>query len=80
MANTIRGLVYDNYSSIREFARMVGWDKTKACNIVSGKREPRLSDLNSMAPAVGKTVEELAHIFLRDKSQKRDSASSDKDQ
>ena len=72
MADTIRGLVYDKYSSIREFARTVGWDATKACNIINGKREPRLSDLNNMAPAVGKSVEELAHIFLREKSQNCD--------
>lgn len=73
MANTIRGLVYDKYSSIREFARTVGWDANKACGIVNGKREPRLSDLSTMAPAVGKSVEDLAHIFLCDRSQNCDS-------
>ena len=65
MANTIRGLVYDKYSSIREFAKAIGWDPTKTCNIINGKREPRLSDLNDMAYALDKSVEELAHLFLR---------------
>ena len=72
MVETIRGAVYGKYPSIREFAKDVGWDPTKACNIINGKREPRVSDLQDMAPALEMSVEQLARLFLHKKSQNCD--------
>lgn len=72
MVNTIRGLVYSKYGSGREFARVVGWNRSKACAIVNGKQEPKISDLTAMAPALDITVGELAHIFLHEMSQNCD--------
>ena len=72
LENPIRGIVYSKFNSVREFAKAVGWDRTKACNIINMTREPRLSDLQDMAPVVGKSIEDLAHIFLQNASQKCD--------
>lgn len=72
MAHEIRGIVYSKFPSVREFARAVGWDKTKAFNIVNMKREPRISDLQDMAVVIDMPIESLAHIFLQGRSQKCD--------
>lgn len=72
MSENIRGLVYGKYKSIRKFAEAVGWDRTKACDIVNETREPRVSELQDMAIALERPVGEIANIFLRNKSQKCD--------
>ena len=72
LENPIRGIVYSKFSSVREFAKAVGWDRTKACNIINMTREPRLSDLQDMAPVVDMSIEGLAHIFLQKSSQNCD--------
>lgn len=64
MADTLRGTVHDKYKSIRAFALAAGWDRTKACDIVNMKREPRVSDLQDMARALGKPIQEVASFFL----------------
>ena len=73
MEDSIRGLIYGRFKSIRKFGEAVGWDRTKACNIVNGSREPRLSDLQDMSKALDKPVEYLADIFLQKSSQNCDS-------
>lgn len=72
MAITLRGLVYDRYPSIRSFAKAAGWDRTKACKIVNGKREPRVTDLLDMSRALNTPVEKLASFFLQNESQNGD--------
>lgn len=72
MANTLRGIVYDQYPSMRAFSKAIGWDRTKTCNIVNGNREPRVSDLSDMSRILGVPVEDLALFFLQNKSQKCD--------
>ncbi len=64
MKASIRGLVYGHYKSIREFSKAVGWDRTKACNIVNGTREPRVSEIQDMSRALGLSPEHVASIFL----------------
>lgn len=65
MITTLRGLVYNNFPSVRKFAKALGWDRTKANNIVNGSREPRISDLSDMAKVLNMPIEELAEFFLR---------------
>ncbi len=64
MEDTIRGLVYGRFKSIRKFADAIGWDRTKACNIINGRREPRISEIQEMARVLETPVEMIAHIFL----------------
>ena len=72
MAENIRGIVYSRYKSIRSFAKAIGWDRTKACNIVNGSREPRVTELQELANILQLPVTELADIFLHEKSQNCD--------
>lgn len=65
MAKTLRGVVYDKFKSIREFARATGWDRSKACDIINFKREPRVSDLQAMALALDMPVEDVTPFFLQ---------------
>lgn len=72
MANTLRGIVYDKYPSMRAFSKAIGWDRTKTCNIINGNREPRVSDLSDMSRILEIPVEVLALFFLQKESQKCD--------
>ena len=72
MLKTIRGIVYDKFKSGRAFANAIGWDRTKACNIINGTREPRESDLAEMSVVLEIPVEDLAQFFLGKKSQNCD--------
>ncbi len=65
MAVTLRGLVYSKFKSIREFARTIGWDHNKATDIVNLEREPRVSELQEMAPILDVSVERLASFFTQ---------------
>ncbi len=65
MSKTIKGAVYDKFSSVRAFARALGWDRTKTNDIVTKKREPRVSDVQAMAQALELSVEETARFFLQ---------------
>lgn len=76
MANTLRGVVYDNFPSMRAFSKVIGWDRTKTCNIVNGNREPRVSDLSDLSRALNMPVEQLAQFFLHNKSQNCDRSST----
>ncbi len=72
MSATIRGTVYDAFPSIRKFAKAVGWNPTKACDIINGNREPTITDVQEMSVVLGKSVEEIARFFLQKKSQNCD--------
>ena len=72
MAKTIRGLVYDKFNSLRAFSKVIEWDRTKTSNIINGVREPRVSDLSDMSRVLNIPIEDLAEIFLLNKSQNSD--------
>ena len=63
---TLRGVVYNTYKSIAEFAQAIGWTRQKATNIVNGVTEPSLDDVNKMSKALGISFEKTAKFFLHD--------------
>ena len=68
--NKIRGLVMGRYPTITAFAKEVGWSRQKAsCIISTGKQEPSLDDIYAISRAVGKDADEIASIFLQQKTQ-----------
>lgn len=68
--NKIRGLVMGRYPTITAFAKEVGWSRQKASSIISsGKQEPSLDDIYVISRAVGKDADEIASIFLQQKTQ-----------
>lgn len=68
--NKIRGIVFGHYSSITAFAKAVNWSRQKASNIIEGKQEPSLDDIYVISRAVFKDADEIASIFLQQKTQK----------
>lgn len=68
--NKIRGIVLGRYSSISAFAREVKWSRQKASMVISGKQEATLDDCYAIARAVGRGADEIASIFLQQKTQK----------
>ena len=70
--NKIRSLVLGLYRSIADFAREVNWSRQKATRIINGKTEPSLDDIYVISRAVNKDADEIASIFLQQKTQKCD--------
>lgn len=68
--NKIRGLVLGLYPTITAFAKEVNWSRQKASNIIGGKQEPSLEDCYVISQAVGRDADEIASIFLKQKTQK----------
>ena len=67
----LRGLIYGLYDTESDFAREIGWSRQKMNQISNGNKEPDVNDLNVLAHALGKSVGEIAEIFLRAKSPNR---------
>lgn len=68
--NEIRGIVLGRYPSITAFAKEVNWSRQKASSIINGKQEPTLDDCYVISLAVGRDADEIASIFLKQKTQK----------
>ena len=62
--NRLRSLIYGQFRTAADMARAMDWGKQKLHRIMSGKQEPNLSDLSSMARTLGKPLMEMADIFL----------------
>lgn len=67
----LRGLIYDRYDTETELAADLGWTKQRLNLITNGVREPSLREVEALAGKLGKTVEEMCYIFLRQKSPNR---------
>ena len=68
--NKIRGLILGRYSSVTSFAQAVKWSRQKASGIICGRKEPSLDDIYVISMALGKDANEIAAIFLEQRSQK----------
>lgn len=64
----LRGMIYTKYKNAAEFARDLQWRPQKLSLIVTGKREPTLSDVSSMSAHLGVSVESLFNLFLPEQS------------
>lgn len=70
--NKVKGEVYAKFKNIAELAKVLGWSRQKLSLIVNGKREPNLSDIQTMANVLNIDAEKLASFFLELTSQKCD--------
>ena len=61
---TLRGLVFDRFHTVSEFASAIGWDRNKAARIVNGKQEPSKKDMETLISFFGIQSEHLASIFF----------------
>lgn len=67
----LRSLIYSKYDSEAQFAEQIGWPRQRLSKITNGQKEPTVVELNTIAKGLGRSVEEIAQIFLRTKSPNR---------
>lgn len=70
--NKVKGEVYAKFKNIAELAKIIGWNKQKLSLTVNGKREPNLSEVQTLANVLNIDVDKLASFFLELRSQKCD--------
>ncbi len=64
----LRGLIYGTFDSEAEMAKEIGWPRQRLSKITNGVKEPDVNELNAIAKPLGKSVGDIAQIFLRYKS------------
>lgn len=67
----LRGLIYDQYDTETQLAAELGWTKQRLNLITNGVREPSLREVEALAGKLGKSVEDMCYIFLRQSSPNR---------
>lgn len=67
----LRGLIYGKYETETQLAHDLGWSKQRLNVITTGRREPDLEEVAAIAEKLGRSVEEIFYIFLRQKSPNR---------
>ena len=61
---TLRGIVFDKYRTIGDFADAMGWSRNKASGIVNGKRQPSKADMESMISVLCIPASSVAPVFF----------------
>lgn len=64
----LRSIIYRKFDSEAQLSSLLGWKRQKLNKITNGQKEPNLTEINELAIALHMTVEEIAQIFLRNKS------------
>lgn len=64
----LRGLIYSKFDSESEMANFLGWPRQRLNKITNGIKEPDIKELNQLAEALGKSVGDIAQIFLNRES------------
>lgn len=66
--NELRGLIYSKYSSLSDFARVLGWSRQRLNMIVNGNKTPDLIEAKIIASALNTNINTIAEFFLPQKS------------
>lgn len=66
-----RGLIYTNFDSESEFARVLGWPRQAVNKLSNGIKQPDLREIDAMAKVLHVSELDLMHIFLADSSPNR---------
>lgn len=61
----IKSMIYGKFDTEKDCAEAMGWPRQRLNKITAGKKEPSVSEVVAIACAVGKSVEQVADIFLR---------------
>lgn len=70
--NNVRGAILARFPSESAFANELGWTRQRLNAFTSGAREPKLSDVQTMAKALHLETSVLAEFFLELASQNCD--------
>lgn len=64
--NNLRGRIISMYGSVFKFANHIGWSTRKAYDIVNGKQEMTLSDIDVMCKALNVEIPEEMRVLFFD--------------
>ena len=64
----LRGLIYGQYKNESELAKKIGWPRQRLNKITTGSKVPDLNEVQELAAHLGISIEEMAQIFLKQKS------------
>lgn len=64
----LRSLIFAKYDSEAQMADDLGWSRQKLNRITNGTREPDLIEVKMISEKLGRPLQEIAYIFLGEKS------------
>lgn len=64
MDNALRGLIFSKYRTVSEFADAMGWSRTKAARIASGKQQPKKADMEALIDKLKIPPTSIAPVFF----------------
>lgn len=65
MLNNLRGRIIAKFRSVRKFAAFVKWSNRKAYDILNGKQEPTMMDMETICNAIDLEIpEEIHYLFF----------------
>lgn len=64
MSSRLRLIIQEKYKSEAECARRLGWTRQRFSKIVNALKEPDVSEVEQIAIVLGRSITEIADIFL----------------
>lgn len=64
----LRSLIFSRYDSEAQMAEDLGWSRQRLNRITNGVKEPDLNEVKEIAEKLGRPFQEIAYIFLGEKS------------
>lgn len=71
----LRGLIYSKFDTESDMAKCLKWPRQRLSKITNGSKEPDVMELNAIASALSRPVDDIVQIFLRYRSPNRQRAS-----
>lgn len=67
----LNGMIYGQFPSMAAFSKHIGISKQIVCNIVNGKRQPTLDEVQTIAKGLEVPFMLVANFFLKSQSPNR---------
>lgn len=69
--NPIKGLIYSQYGTEAELARVLGWSRQQLNRLTTGAEAPDLDELAALSERLDTSYNDLIPLFLDIRSQNR---------
>lgn len=60
----LRGAIYANFHSMREFAEQINWSRQRLSKYLHGTITPNIDECNAMADVLGMSDSDIVRIFF----------------
>lgn len=64
MELTLRGLIFNKFRTITEFAAAAHWERNKASRIANGTQQPSKADMETLITVLGIPEKHVAPVFF----------------